>query len=304
MKEYVSVFYRFQLELDKRNLIDRLCKYNLRSSQSSFEFFKINEDENELKFPPRVLDEDYYNLYRILDLIVDDCLEFPFEFSRDLDRRSFFTEDDLRDIKEFVTKIDYEVSEFYFEIVGFISEFRFFAKKFLQKEINHWIKRVKQSKELRIKKVMRGQGLDFENSRDQKMDSQIILDSFEDERKVFKNNSVNFLSHEEVHSHMFYLPYNYFLYEKELIDCYLEVWDSVDLGKESLEDLIVFSKVINFLFNEDLIKYIRETPKKIKEWGPHDFESMDYHKKSNFDNPYYNDQLDLDQQSPEFWDSI
>ena len=37
------------------------------------------------------------------------------------------------------------------------------------------------------------------------------------------------------------------------------------------------------------------------------FDDFDYHQdnhNNSYDSPYYNDNLDMDQQSPEFWDSV
>ena len=55
---------------------------------------------------------------------------------------------------------------------------------------------------------------------------------------------------------------------------------------------------VNFVDREEFIKSLNVIEENyIEEDDSDDWESID-------DNPYYNDNLDMDQQSPEFWDNL
>lgn len=90
---------------------------------------------------------------------------------------------------------------------------------------------------------------------------------------------------------------------------YKEVWSKSNHEKESLENLIVFKKLLVYCFD---IKRINDSNNSMLEeklrrddnerfW----YENFSDLKRDNiFNNPFYNNKLDLDQQDPEFWDSL
>ncbi len=95
---------------------------------------------------------------------------------------------------------------------------------------------------------------------------------------------------------------NWYL-DKERFNTYIEIWNNRESSKESLEDIILFKKLLPLCFDTLKIKNDNlEFEKNMKKY--HKEQEFGNSQNNIYDKTNYNKDLDLDQQDPEFWVSF
>lgn len=94
----------------------------------------------------------------------------------------------------------------------------------------------------------------------------------------------------------------------ELFNFYVEVWNNGNIKMEPVENLIIFKKLFVFCFDYTYTNHKKNDYDK-KGLGEDNmqrelFRPSGLENDNIFNNPYYDDNLDLDQQHPDFWDSL
>ncbi|WP_405411680.1 hypothetical protein [Maribacter sp. Asnod1-A12] len=284
MKEYISIVYRLQLKLEKENLIDRISKFNKRFLHTNRYIWNV---PNSQEFPPKFIHNFYEEILHQLSMVEKVC-----EKTGNIENINPSSE-----IENYLSSIEFidsiENREYHF-----LKEFRSFGKQMLISEMNQLISKLLKFKQLRINSLInKSKRFGTPILETDSTFNDILFKSEKHSIESFSSNTFN--TYIEFQEYFETIYHNYFLYDKGLIECYIEVWNSVNLEKETLENLVLFLKSSNYMLDEKLLEQI----------------SIGYDKSLNDEiypnqNDYnenesnYNDQLDLDQQSPEFWDSL